>query len=417
MNLLIRAATLDNSAPPVADRASVAVGPVDRLASPAARVRVIDARQLPPADLAAWVALEARALEPNLNLSPHFVGPALRHLDPTQAVEVLVAERTDAQGVLRFIGVAVLTRERAGRFFAWRHLSAYQCRHAFLGHWLLDREAAETAALLLLQALRGRTRGAAALLLPNSPVDGPQWPVMQAAARRLGLRAEAVGERERAVLVPSQGGVDNLKAQMRKQYANVERCRRRLQELGTLDWQLHRAQLPASAVDDFLEVEHTGWKRESGTSLRSCAGDVAFFRAMSAGFAAEGRALFTELRLDGRVIASTCNYISGQVGFAFKVGWDDQYRKFGLGIFNEAELVRRAPECLADLDHIDSGSQAGSFIEMLWAGRRRLALVVVPLGPWGRLVWRAQQGVRALMRRLRARRGGVAASAPAPQAP
>lgn len=399
MNLTFRAASAPSSAA-LAGFPRTEAG-VPALEPGQLRCRQIDPRALGEADRLAWVALEARALEPNPNASPHFVVAALRHLDPDERVTVHVVERVYGNGSVKFIGVALSHWRCADRFFAVRHLASYQNRHTFLGHWLLDRLEAETAAAALLRAVRELHRGAPALLLPNSPVDGPQWPVMQAAARRLGLRAQAVGEKLRAVLVPAEGGVDSLKAQMKKQYANVERCRRRLEELGTLDWRCHRERLPDDAVENFLVVEHAGWKRESGTSLRSCAADEAFFRDMTAGFASEGRALFTELKLDGRVIASTCNYVSGDAGFAFKVGWDEQYRKFGLGIFNEAELVRQSRELCGDLRYIDSGSQPASFIEMLWPARRRVALVVVPLTLRGRLVWQAQQQLRRLLARWR----------------
>lgn len=364
------------------------------------RVKVLDARAVGDADQAAWAALEARALEPNLNHSPHFALPALRHLDPALPVLLFLAERMEPGGA-RLIGAALVHRQRADRFFALPHLGSYHCRHAFLGHWLLDRDDADAAALQLLREVRRRRRGAAALLLPSSPVDGPQRAVMQGAAARLGIGAEAVGVKARAVFVPAQGGVEALKAQIGKQYGNVERCRRRLLEQGTLDWQLLRGEVPAGAVEDFLALEHTGWKRESGTSLRSCPAEEAFFREMTERFSRAGRALFTELRLNGRVIASTCNYVSGETGFAFKVGWDEQYRKFGLGIFNEAELVRHAPERCADLQCLDSGSQPASFIEMLWPGRRQVALLVLPFGVAGRLTWWAQKGFRRLLGRLR----------------
>lgn len=363
--------------------------------------RSLHARELSAAYQRAWLALEARALEPNVNLSPLFALPALKHLDPALPVMLHVAERTDPDGTHRLIGLALLNAERPSRLLSLPHLTAYHCRHAFLGHWLLDRDHAIEAAEALMRDIRAQHRWAGAIDLPSSPIDGPQLPVMRAAAARLGLSLDVVGVKERAVLVPADGGTEALRRQMRKQFSNVERCRRRLQEQGTLDWKLLRGEVPAAAVEDFLALEHTGWKRESGTSLRSNAGDEAFFKEMTQGFAAEGRALFTELRLDDRVIASTCNYVSGDAGFAFKVGWDEAFRKFGLGIFNEAEFVRQAPDLCADLRFIDSGSQPASFIEMLWAGRRQVANVVIPLGPLGALVWRVHQGVRALGRRLR----------------
>lgn len=373
--------------------------------------RVLDPRHLSGAYQRAWIALESRALEPNVNFSPLFAVPALQHLDPSLKVHLHLAERTDPDGSHHLIGVALLHAQRPGRLLAVPFLTAYHCRHAFLGHWLLDRDHAEEAAEALLRGIRARHWWAGAIDLPSSPIDGPQLPVMRAAAARLGLSLDVVGVKERAVLVPADGGTEALRRQMRKQFSNVERCRRRLLEQGTLDWQILRGEVPASAIEDFLALEHTGWKQESGTSLRSQPGDEAFFKAMTAGFAAEGRALFTELRLNDRVIASTCNYVSGDAAFAFKVGWDETFRKFGLGIFNEAELVRCAPETCADLRFIDSGSQPASFIEMLWAGRRQVANVIIPLGPVGALVWRVQQGMRALGRKLRAPRAAAATEA------
>lgn len=374
--------------------------------------RLLDARHLSEADRQAWLALEARVLEPNINLSPYFVLPALRHLDPKLRVYLHVAECMGADGTPQCIGVALMHGQGPGRLFCAPHLGSYHCRHAFLGHWMLDRDHAEEAAVALLRQIRRRHVWATALTLPSSPVDGPQLPVMQAAAARLGLALAVVGVKTRAVLVPADGGPDKLKQQLRKQYSNVERCRRRLEEQGTLSWRLLRGELPASAIDDFLTLEHSGWKRESGTSLRAQAGDEAFFREMTQGFASQGRALFTELRLNDRVIASTCNYVSGSIGYAFKVGWEDEFRKYGIGIFNEAELVRRAPQLCGDLQYIDSGSQPASFIEMLWAGRRQVGTLVLPLGPVGRLVWRAQVGLRQLGARVRGARGGGAAGSP-----
>jgi hypothetical protein len=366
------------------------------------RARVLDARRLAQEDLQAWLALEARVLEPNLNLSPHFVLPALRHLDPKLAVYLHVAEQAQPGGGWQFIGLALVHAQGPDRLFVLPHLSSYHCDHAFLGHWLLDRDQPVPAAVALLQQMRQRHRWAAALTLPSSPAEGPQLAVMRAAASQVGLHLAVMGIKERAVLVPAQAGDALLKEPfLRKQKSNLDRCRRRLEERGALEWRCLRDALPASAVEDFLRLEHSGWKRESGTSLRSRPGDEAFFREMTQGFASEGRALFTELRLNGEVIASTCNYISGDIGYAFKVGWEEAYRKYGIGIYNEAELVRQAPQLCADLKYIDSGSQPASFIEMLWPGRRQVATLVLPMGPVGHWAWQIRRVVMQWARHLR----------------
>lgn len=379
--------------------------------------RVVDARDVSEADRQAWLALEERALEPNVNYSPLFALPALRHLDPGLKVHLHLAERSDAGGQRRLVGVALVHARRPNGLCPLPYLAAYQTRHAFLGHWLLDREGAGDVAEALLRQIRRTHRWAGAVVLTDCPVDGEQVAVMREAASRLGLPTDIVNRTERAMLVPAEGGLESLRQQLRKQFSNVERCRRRLQEQGTLDWQLLRGRIPESAIEDFLNVEHGGWKRESGTSLRSNPGDEAFFREMSRGFSDADRALFTELRLDGRVIASTSNYLCGRAGFAFKVGWDDAFRKFGLGIFNEAEFVREAPRLCGDLAYMDSGSQPASFIEMLWPRRRQMGTLVI-LGPLaGRLwpgYWRLKAWAKRVMAKLRARQAAEPAAAAEP---
>jgi len=377
--------------------------PHSRLTPWQTHTRVVSPAALAAADLQAWSALEARALEPNLYLSPHFVLPALRHLDPGLKAQLYLAER-QVEGERRIIGLALLHSQAPTRHLPVPHLSAYQSRHSYLGPWLLDRDHAPEAATALLQQIRSHHPWAAALVLPNHPFDGEQQLAMQAAARTIGSEPLNLGRRRRALLIPAQAGPQSLRERMgTKQYNNNERCRRRLQERGTLSWQVLRGEVSESHLQDFLALEHQGWKQESGTSLRSNPADEAFFLDMARGLAREGRALFTELRLDDRVIASTANFVAGHTGFAFKVGWDEPLRKFGIGILNEAEFVQQAPQACADLHTIDSGSQPASFIEMLWPDVRELATCVVPLNRWGRWALHAQRKLASLKKQATVR--------------
>ena len=70
--------------------------------------------------------------------------------------------------------------------------------------------------------------------------------------------------------------------------------------------------------------------------------------------------------MNGKVIASTSNLISGCAGFAFKIGWDEAFSKLGPGILNEVEFMKYFPELLPSIKYVDSGAGDGSFIEKLW---------------------------------------------------
>src|SRR4029079_17342593 len=102
------------------------------------------------------------------------------------------------------------------------------------------------------------------------------------------------------------------------------------------------------------------------------------FREMIAGFGAEERALFIELQLDGKVVATTSNLISGRAGFAFKIGWQPELANVSPGRLAELAWLQHlySHETMAGLQFWDSGATEGSYIEKLWPGRRR----VVTLG-------------------------------------
>ncbi len=352
-------------------------------------------------DLRAWAALEDQALEANAYLSPCFMLPALQHLDPDAGAQIILIERR-AAGVTKLAGVAVVCRRQRSDILPLPHWEIYTSRHSYLSAPLIDRQMAHPATACLLKKLARLAPLSAGLVIRNIDHDGPLLAtfseVVQAKGRTLGL----IGVQQRAMLVPANAGLDSLKQALRSKYAEMERCRRRLSEQSELQWLIHRETVSSDVIDAFLQLENTGWKREEGTALMSNPADEAFFRDMAHRFATAGRALFTELRLDNKVIASTSNFVSGQVGFAFKVGWDESLRKYGVGILNEAELVRYAPTVCADLSYIDSGSAPNSFIEKLWPQQRRLVTAFVPTSAWGALAWRALQHLRAIRHKRKA---------------
>lgn len=376
------------------------------------RARSVSAVELSASDTRAWVALEVQALEPNAYMSPHFVLPALRHLDPSLHPQILLVERTGA-GLRQTIAVAVVHRVAATRLLPVPHQCGYMSRHSYLGAPLLHREFAAEAASALLDLLGRQRWSAAGLLLPNIDPASPLMAALGGALRSRGLAIHVALERQRAIMIPAQAGLASLKKNLGKKFNDLERRRRRLAEQGELQWLIHREVVDDAMVESFLSLEHSGWKAESRTSLRSKPQDEAFFREMVAGFASEGRALFTELRLNGQTIASTSNFVSAHAGFAFKVGWDEAYRKYGLGILNETEFVSHAPDVCGDITNFDSGSAPDSYMDTLWPNRRTLVTAFVPFSTWGQGAWNCVQRLRMALRSLRSRANAGQAKAPA----
>jgi hypothetical protein len=366
---------------------------------PRLRVRRLTLRDFTPSRLEAWTALEARALEPNAYLSPHFVLPALQHLDPSLRAVFLAVERDAPRGGLLALGV--FTSVPASRLCPVPHLLGYCSRHSYLGGLLVDKDHAPAAFGALCDYARRRGLGWQALVLPKMRTDGPLAELLEQRARAAGATVTCTSPKTRAVLVPALAGPEALKAALGKRTKEVERNRRRLADNGPISWHCLREKLGSEPVENFLHLEHQGWKAEEKTSLRSDPADEAFFKDMVRRFDGDSRAIFTELRLGDRTISSTSNFASGGAGFAFKIGWDVEFRKAGPGILNEIEFVRAAPQTFGDLDWFDSGAQPGSYIEKLWPERREMGTLVVPLTRAAGIGLRLFAKARVVARRIR----------------
>jgi len=362
-------------------------------------VRILTVDEVSSALESAWAELESRSLEPNAYLSPHFVLPAIRHLDPRARV-FLVFVGTGSPSSADLAGVGVFRSVPATRSFPLPHLLAYQSRHAFLSGLLIERERAPEALDALfnyLHATRWRWHG---LEFRDTYGDGLLSELVRAAATQRGMLQHVWNRRSRATLVPAENR-EALDAVLGSR--DPKRCMRRLQERGKVSWTLHRqGGIPEQAVEAFLELEHRGWKGESKTSLRSNPMAEAFFREVVSRFGVSGRAFFTELALDDRVIASTSNFISGHAGFAFKIGWLPELAKMSPGVLNELEFIRHIHQECSDLLFLDSGASEGSYMDELWPSRRSVVSMAITSTRVSRSAFAFVQTAREAKRRLQA---------------
>jgi hypothetical protein len=376
-------------------------------------VRAQDVRDLPPEVLTAWADLEERALEPNAYLSPHFVLPSARHINPGEPLVALLVERGSA-----LVAVLVARPVAATRAFPVPHLVAYRSRYSFLSGILLDREYAEEALEALLDHLGQRKWGWYGIELDAVWGEGATWELLRRISQRRWMRLQVWNETTRAVLKPhaDRAQIEESEAAESK---SLRRRFKRLCEMGKVSWSiLARGGIPEASTEAFIDLEHRGWKGDNRSSLRSNAASEAFFREVVARFGGQDRAVFVELQLDGRVVAATSNFISGQAGFAFKIGWLPELATVSPGRFAELGLVRQlySHEALSRLQFWDSGAQEGSYIEKLWPGRRPLVTLGVGCSLVGSSALTAVQTARWLKRRLRARWPMNATPEPAPSA-
>lgn len=272
--------------------------------------RAVD--RLTAEEVQAWQRLSDASAEPNPFFEPAMVVPAARHL-ARRPVELLSVE---ASG--RWVAaLPVLRRLRLGRYpgpslAAWVHA---QC---FLGDPLMVAGAGEEVADALLAALDTPW-----LALPRMPLDGEL-----AGALRLRGRTEVLRRETRAVRCgPAPAGTAILSSRGRSELRR--RARRLAEALGAEPRVTVASGRDARAVEDFLALEHSGWKRASGTSVLSDPREAAFFREAASRLGERLR--FFRLAAGERTAAIASAISSRRTHFLFKAAYDESLGRFSPG--------------------------------------------------------------------------------------
>lgn len=186
----------------------------------------------------------------------------------------------------------------------------------------------------------------------------------------------------RACLVRQGAGFDQHLAGTvsRGRVKDIQRSIRRLEELGELRFERARdPALVARRIEDFLTIEHGGWKGAGGTSFLSNPQHAEFARQAFAGTAAE-RGSIDSLLLDGQPIAVSMNLQTGDTIFTPKCAYDEAYRKYCPGLVLEYFVIDAfyGEDCV----EMDSATTVdGHVIQGLWNSEKPMGTVLV--GPRG----------------------------------
>jgi len=346
-------------------------------------VRVLCPSEFDNKLIAAWVELEARAVVPNAFLSPYFILPSLRYLESPEDVFGLFVERISG-GVTTLVGVALFKVRKPTRRFPLRHLAAFKTIHSYLSNFLIDREHEAEVLKVIFAYVTDKKRPWHCLHLSDFSTGHCFTEQTLALASDFGMEWTVIRSWQRAVFNVTEYDGNVLTYLSKKQRKNYNRGLRNLQELGSVKWTMAHGTEPLDrAIDEFVRLEHMGWKGRDGTSLYSNVDHQRFFQEMVKGFNEAGRVYFTELDLNGKCISSTSNLISGKAGFAFKVGWDLEYAKYSPGIVNEIKTLEHGKELLSGLEYIDSSAAPESYINDLWTGRRDIVNGMFSFTPAG----------------------------------
>lgn len=339
-----------------------------------------------------WQHLYLRSLSPNVYLSPDFVLSALATF--ADAEPALVASR----GKDGFSALALVEKKSRSLAYPLKSRSLFKTPHSFQTGVLISKDITDAALDAFLYGLL--SRGVPSVYLQDFVVNSELCMRLAASAHRQGFGWYEDYRYSRAVL--SAGlDIEEWSSERKKRVKEARRSEKRLAERGDLDWRLVASrEIGEDSVEAFLELEHDSWKGAEGSSLLARDREAEFFRRLVERLKKRDGIFFTELLLDGEIIASTANLMAGDSAFAFKVAWKRELARFGPGVLNEIKLIERAATGDVPFKQIESGAAGDSYIDALWPGRIVMFSGYLTRGVLPNLLGTALMRLRQMNRRL-----------------
>jgi hypothetical protein len=313
-----------------------------------------------------WADLEWRAVDGNPYLSPYFVLPGIKYLTRNNK-PIFLTVKNKISNVNKLVGFGVFEYSIGTRHFPLPHLKAYRTPHSYLGGLLIDDEYMQTSLDAIFDYIK-KSKSIFGVEFINRVDNTELSRKIILSINKYNMQPCLDQRKSRAILIPNKITGNYIETHFSGKYRkSLQRQYRLLYKFGDVRWNVvYGRQVDDRVVDQFLRLEHMGWKGEERTSLLSNPNNEKFFREMIGAFSKDDRVFFTELSVNSEVIASTSNLISSKMGYAFKIGWDPKFAQVSPGILNEYELIKEVAKLFPNLECIDSGANEGSFIEKLW---------------------------------------------------
>jgi len=366
------------------------------------RVVEIPFDELTPEFTSRWAQLESRSVEGNAFLSPHFVIPAVEHLEGAydQKPLILAVESDDGSELL---ALGLFEVSRNSRLLPLTHLKSWRCEHTLFDGLLVDKQRGTAALTTLFTWLGQQGRRWQGVAFTDRSADSELNDLLDHAAAQTNATWFEDWSRERAVIPIAEVPDDCLQTLYSKnRRRNFKRAEKQLATHGAVRFSyLDRGRESAENVQNFLELEAMGWKSEEGTALLSSTGHEQFCREMASRFAADQQLVIYQLSVDGAPVASALNMKSADDLFCFKIGWNPEFASGSPGILNELNFLQNCRENLPDVRLADSCAKPGSYVEDVWPWKRRLTTGVFTTTRTGTLAANAMIQLKRMKRLLK----------------
>jgi hypothetical protein len=139
-------------------------------------------------------------------------------------------------------------------------------------------------------------------------------------------------------------GFDNFFSKYKSKFRNdLIKKEKKIQAKSSLEVSVVSSpELMDEAFAKFLDVEDSGWKGRSGTSIKKQPEKLRYYTLLKEELTARGFFRVNILSLGGKTIAGQCGIQVGDCLYLLKIGFDEDYSKFSPGALNLYKLLKRA---------------------------------------------------------------------------
>ncbi len=309
-----------------------------------------------------WTDLAARALEPNIFYEPAFILPATQCLpQPVQPSFLFIWDKDS-----RLVGIFPFTCSKLD--FGLPVLRGWQDVNTALGTPLIDADQADN---VLGAMLDFSAKSAKNLFFPKIYENGLFSQALQRVASLKSFKVSGLHKSSRAFLNCTIEAKTYFEDNWsRKKIRDLARQRRRLSKIGSVEHKTVTAPNDISkAIEQFLELESSGWKGKSGTALLQKAGKADFARSMISGFSVNHKIEIHELYCNGGLVASGIMLKTPDKAWFWKIAHNEKFEKFSPGVLLVENLTRY---CLSEGHLLSADScavQNHPMIDSLWTDR------------------------------------------------
>jgi hypothetical protein len=345
--------------------------------------RIVLIRDMSEGEILAWRDLAEHAVEPNPLFEAECLIPAARYLPNGNQMALVFAEEEGCFfGCFPVLRVAGNVRPSSSWAGIRRPSFTTQVRRLrYDGTPLVRGERSVEAVVALLSALTNRAgdKGAGILVLESLDADGPVSSYFASAAEQLKLPTYAYRTWERPVVLRRDELTYRSSYDGESDRTLARKSRQLGDKLGGVLEVVDRS-ADASAVDQLIALEASGYKSRIGVSLMSHPGEPEWFRDMCDHFRKSNRVLLYSLQVDESVVAMDLMFRAGLGLFGILNAYDEECAKASPGNQLKLEVIDRF-HSETDAQWLDSCTFAGNeTLLRIYPDRRVVSTVLVAVG-------------------------------------